>query len=100
MAGHNKWSKVERLKAVTDSRLGKVFSRLSREITLAAKTSGGDPDGNARLRTLLPKARNANMPVDNIDRAIKKARANCSASFSKNSTTRATDLVAPRSWSK
>lgn len=72
MAGHNKWSKVKRLKAVTDSRKGKVFSRLSRDITLAAKSGGGDPDGNARLRTLLLKAREANMPVDNVDRAIKK----------------------------
>lgn len=72
MAGHNKWSKVKRLKAVTDSRKGKVFSRLSRDITMAAKTGGGDPDGNARLRTLLLKAREANMPVDNVDRAVKK----------------------------
>ena len=72
MAGHNKWSKVKRLKAVTDSRKGKVFSRLSRDITLAAKSGGGDPDGNARLRTLLLKARDANMPVENVDRAIKK----------------------------
>jgi YebC/PmpR family DNA-binding regulatory protein len=72
MAGHNKWSKVKRAKAVTDSRKGKVFSRLSRDITLAAKSGGGDPDGNARLRTLLLKARDANMPVENVDRAIKK----------------------------
>jgi YebC/PmpR family DNA-binding regulatory protein len=72
MAGHNKWSKVKRLKAVTDSRRGKVFSRISRDITLAAKTGGGDPDGNARLRTLLLKAREANMPVENVERAIKK----------------------------
>lgn len=72
MAGHNKWSKVKRLKAVTDARRGKVFSRLSRDITLAAKSGGGDPDGNARLRTLLLKAREANMPADNVDRAIKK----------------------------
>lgn len=72
MAGHNKWSKVKRLKAVTDSRKGKVFSRLSRDITLAAKSGGGDPDGNARLRTLLLKARDANMPADNVERAIKK----------------------------
>src|SRR5688500_4343026 len=72
MAGHNKWSKVKRLKAVTDSRKGKVFSRLSRDITLAAKASGGDPDGNARLRTLVIKARDANMPAENVDRAIKK----------------------------
>ena len=72
MAGHNKWSKVKRLKAVTDSRRGKVFSRLSREITMAAKTGGGDPEGNARLRTLVLKAREANMPAENVDRAIKK----------------------------
>jgi YebC/PmpR family DNA-binding regulatory protein len=72
MAGHNKWSKVKRLKAVTDSRKGKVFSRLSRDITLAAKAAGGDPEGNARLRTLVLKAREANMPADNVDRAIKK----------------------------
>jgi YebC/PmpR family DNA-binding regulatory protein len=72
MAGHNKWSKVKRAKAVTDSRRGKVFSRLSREITVAAKSGGGDPDGNARLRTLLFKAREANMPIENVDRAIKK----------------------------
>jgi YebC/PmpR family DNA-binding regulatory protein len=72
MAGHNKWSKVKRLKAVTDARRGKVFSRLSRDITLAAKTGGGDPAGNARLRTLVIKARDANMPADNVDRAIKK----------------------------
>lgn len=72
MAGHNKWSKVKRLKAVTDSRRGKVFSRLSRDLTLAAKSGGGDPDGNARLRTLVLKARDANMPAENVDRAIKK----------------------------
>jgi YebC/PmpR family DNA-binding regulatory protein len=72
MAGHNKWSKVKRAKAVTDSRRGKVFSRLSRDITLAAKAGGGDPEGNARLRTLVLKAREANMPADNVDRAIKK----------------------------
>ena len=72
MAGHNKWSKVKRLKAVTDGRKGKIFSSLSRDITMAAKAGGGDPSGNARLRTLLLKARDANMPADNVDRAIKK----------------------------
>ena len=72
MAGHNKWSKVKRLKAVTDSRKGKVFSRLSRDITLSAKAGGGDPEANARLRTLVLKAREANMPAENVDRAIKK----------------------------
>ena len=72
MAGHNKWSKVKRAKAVTDSRRGKVFSRLSRDLTLAAKAGGGDPEGNARLRTLMLKARDANMPAENVERAIKK----------------------------
>jgi len=72
MAGHNKWSKVKRLKAVTDARKGKVFSRLSRDITFAAKSGGGDPEANARLRTLVLKARDANMPAENVDRAIKK----------------------------
>lgn len=72
MAGHNKWSKVKRIKAVTDSRRGKVFSRLSRDITMAAKAGGGDANANARLRTLLLKARDANMPTDNVERAVKK----------------------------
>lgn len=71
MAGHNKWSKVKRAKAVTDARKGKVFSRLSRDITLAAK-AGGDLEANTRLRTLVLKAREANMPADNVDRAVKK----------------------------
>lgn len=72
MAKHNKWSKVKRLKAVTDARRGKVFSRIARDLTMAAKAGGGDPEGNARLRTLMLKARDANMPADNVDRAIKK----------------------------
>ena len=72
MAGHNKWAKVKRTKAVLDVRRGKVFSRLSREITIAAKSGGGDPAMNPRLRTLVLKARDANMPADNVDRAIKK----------------------------
>lgn len=72
MAGHSKWAKVKRLKAVTDGRKGKVFSRFSREITISAKSGGGDPAMNPRLRTILMKAKEANMPADNIDRAIKK----------------------------
>lgn len=72
MAGHSKWAKVKRLKAVTDAKKGKVFSRFSREITIAAKSGGGDPGANPRLRTILMKAKEANMPADNVDRAIKK----------------------------
>ena len=72
MSGHSKWAKVKRAKAVTDSRRGKIFSRLAREITITAKAGGGDSGMNPRLRTILMKAREANMPADNIDRAIKK----------------------------
>lgn len=72
MAGHSKWAKVKRAKAVTDSRRGKLFSRIAKEITIAAKAGGGNPDMNPRLRTILLKAREANLPAENIDRAIKK----------------------------
>jgi YebC/PmpR family DNA-binding regulatory protein len=72
MAGHSKWAKVKRIKAVKDPRRGKVFSRLSRDITISAKAGGGDPAMNPRLRTILMKARDANMPAENIDRAVKK----------------------------
>jgi YebC/PmpR family DNA-binding regulatory protein len=72
MSGHSKWAKVKRAKAVTDLRRGKIFSRLAREIAIVAKAGGGDPGMNPRLRTILLKAREANMPADNIDRAIKK----------------------------
>jgi YebC/PmpR family DNA-binding regulatory protein len=72
MAGHSKWAKVKRTKGVLDVRRGKVFSRISREITISAKSGGGDPAMNPRLRTLLLKARDANMPADNIERAIRK----------------------------
>jgi YebC/PmpR family DNA-binding regulatory protein len=72
MAGHSKWAKVKRIKAVKDPRRGKLFSQLSRDITIVAKAGGGDPAMNPRLRTLLMKARNANMPADNVERAIKK----------------------------
>jgi len=72
MAGHNKWKQIKRKKAVTDQRRGASFTRLIREITIAAKQGGGDPGGNARLRTAIDAAKAENMPGDNIDRAIKK----------------------------
>lgn len=72
MAGHNKWSKVKRLKGALDVKRGKVFSKLSREITLAAKQGGGSPDLNARLRSAILAAKAVNMPGDTLDRAIKK----------------------------
>jgi YebC/PmpR family DNA-binding regulatory protein len=72
MAGHSKWKQIKRKKAVTDARRGALFTRLIREITIAAKAGGGDPGGNPRLRTAIDAARAENMPMDNIDRAIKK----------------------------
>lgn len=72
MAGHSKWSTIKHKKAKEDAKRGKVFTKLSKEITVAAKEGGGDPAGNARLRMVLEKAKAANMPQDNISRAIKK----------------------------
>lgn len=72
MAGHSKWKQIKRKKAVTDQKRGAMFTRLIREITIAAKAGGGDPAGNARLRTAIDAAKAENMPADNIDRAIKK----------------------------
>jgi YebC/PmpR family DNA-binding regulatory protein len=72
MAGHSKWAKVKTFKGAIDAKRGKLFSKLSKEITIAAKIAGGDPDMNPRLRMALLKSRAANMPNDNIDRAIKK----------------------------
>jgi YebC/PmpR family DNA-binding regulatory protein len=72
MAGHSKWKQIKRKKAVTDQRRGAAFTRLIREITIAAKQGGGDPAGNARLRTAIDAAKAENMPGENIERAIKK----------------------------
>jgi len=72
MAGHSKWAKVKHFKGAIDAKRGKIFAKLGREITIAAKIGGGDPDMNPRLRMVLLKGRMANMPRDNIERAIKK----------------------------
>ena len=72
MSGHSKWSTIKHKKGAADAKRGKVFSRISKDITLAAKNGGGDADMNPKLRTVLLKARAENMPSDNIDRAIKK----------------------------
>ena len=72
MAGHSKWSKVKRFKGAIDAKRGKIFSKLSKEITIAAKSGGGDPNGNPRLRSAILAARSASMPNDNIERAIKR----------------------------
>jgi len=72
MSGHSKWHTTKRHKAVIDAKRGKIFSVLAKEITLAARAGGGSPESNARLRTLMDKARAANMPSDNIKRAVQK----------------------------
>src|SRR5580692_6741682 len=72
MAGHSKWSKVKRFKGALDAKRGKIFSRFSKEIMVAARMAGGDLDLNARLRTAVLAARAQNMPGDTIERAIKK----------------------------
>src|ERR1043166_5640977 len=72
MAGHSKWAKVKHFKGAIDAKRGKIFSKLSKEITIAAKIGGGGPNMNPRLRMVLLKCRAANMPGDNIERAIKK----------------------------
>lgn len=73
MSGHSKWATIKRKKGALDAKRGKIFTRLIREITIAARQAGGDPDGNPRLRLAIDNAKSANMPADNIDRAIKKA---------------------------
>jgi len=72
MSGHSKWHSIKHKKARVDAQRGKVFTRLIKELTVAARMGGGDPDANSRLRTAMAAAKAANMPADNIDRAIKK----------------------------
>ncbi|KKQ57664.1 MAG: Transcriptional regulator [Parcubacteria group bacterium GW2011_GWA2_38_13] len=72
MSGHSKWAKVHRQKGVTDAKKGNVFTKLGNTITIAAKLGGGDPEMNFKLKLAIEKAKGANMPKDNIDRAIKR----------------------------
>ncbi len=73
MSGHSKWATIKRKKAVLDAKRGKIFTKLIKELTIAAREGGGDPAGNPRLRLAIDNAKSQNMPQDNIDRAIKKA---------------------------
>ena len=72
MSGHSKWSSIKHKKGAADAKRGKIFTKLIREISVSARTGGGDPDGNSRLRTAIAAAKAENMPKDNIERAIKK----------------------------
>ncbi|HBE40856.1 MAG TPA: YebC/PmpR family DNA-binding transcriptional regulator [Bacteroidales bacterium] len=73
MSGHSKWSTIKRKKGAADARRGKIFTKIIKEIIIAAREGGGDADSNARLRLAIQNAKGANMPKDNIERAIKKA---------------------------
>jgi YebC/PmpR family DNA-binding regulatory protein len=73
MSGHSKWSQIKRDKGVNDVKRGAIFTKMGREIAVAARAGGGDPDGNFRLRLAIEKARAANMPIDTIKRAVEKA---------------------------
>jgi len=72
MSGHSKWSSIKHKKGAADAKRGRIFTRIIREISVAARAGGGDPDGNPRLRTAIAAAKAENMPKDNIERAIKK----------------------------
>ncbi len=72
MSGHSKWSTIKRKKGALDAKRGRIFSKLAKEISVAARLGGGDPTANPRLRTVLLEAKNQNMPKENVDRAIKK----------------------------
>ena len=72
MSGHSKWATIKRKKAKVDAQRGKVFTRLAKEIIIAARQGGGDPDGNARLKTAIQRAKEANIPNENIMRAVQK----------------------------
>ncbi len=73
MSGHNKWSTIKRKKGANDAKRGKIFTKIIKEIIIATKEGGGDPESNSRLRLAIQNAKGANMPKDNIERAIKKA---------------------------
>jgi YebC/PmpR family DNA-binding regulatory protein len=72
MSGHSKWATIKRKKGAADAKRGQLFTKIGRELTLAARSGGGDPNGNITLRLLIAKARAANMPKENIERAIKR----------------------------
>lgn len=72
MSGHSKWSTIKRKKGAEDAKRGKIFTRLARDITIAARESGGDENANPKLKLAIAKAKSANMPKDNIERAVKR----------------------------
>ena len=102
MSGHSKWSSIKHKKGAADAKRGKLFTKLARAITVAARDGGGDPDGNPTLATAVQKARDASMPKDNIQRAIDRGtgRGRRRGRDRAASSSRATGPAAPRSWSR
>jgi YebC/PmpR family DNA-binding regulatory protein len=85
MSGHSKWSTIKRKKGAADAKRGKIFTKIIKEISIAAREGGGDPETNPRLRLAIQNAKGANMPKENIDRAIKKAAGAEAESYSETS---------------
>ena|SRR5437867_13179807 len=100
MSGHSKWHKIRHTKGAVDAKRGRVFTKLIKEITVAARIGGGDLDGNPRLRSAVDAARAANMPSDNIKRAIQKGTGSSPGRKSKKSPTRDMGPGAWRSMSR
>ena len=101
MSGHSKWATIKHKKGALDAKRGKIFTRLIKEITIAAKNGGGDPDTNPRLRTAILAAKAENMPADNIKRAIQRGTGELPGRQpTKSSRSRATARAASPSWSR
>lgn len=90
MSGHNKWSTIKRKKGANDAARAKVFTKIGRELAVAVKNGGPDPNNNAKLRDVIAKAKQNNVPNDNIDRMLKKLQAKVTALILKKSFTRVT----------
>ena len=100
MSGHSKWSSIKHKKGALDAKRGKIFTKLIKEITVAARIGGGDPDGNPRLRTAILAAKGQNMPGDNITRAIKRVPGSWKGYNTKRSIMKAMVLVVLPFFSK
>ena len=90
MSGHNKWSTIKRKKGANDAARAKVFTKIGRELAVAVKNGGADPNNNAKLRDVIAKAKQNNVPNDNIERMLKKPQATPTAQTTKKSSTRDT----------
>ncbi len=100
MSGHSKWANIKHRKAAVDAKRGKVFTKLIRELTVAAKQGGGDVEANPRLRTAIAAAKNQNMPNDTIDRAIKRGTGEIGGDDFRSFPTRGTARAVAPCWSR